>query len=299
MDSHELLQRQLRSTGELAVNIVVYIAVLTGIVLCMLLFTYASTMIADLISRLLNPPTPNTMTDPEQGGVVVDRRSIEDYDRGAIARQANLWGLQNSERQLILQKLFPTMSFEYNVKEIPTVNAVSSHVASGRDDDESKGAKSCIDIEMKTITASDVAPADTRTIADAPMQSTDNATSENDDATDVNDITAEQGTDDVALPNDMDHFRMCAICLTAYDQGVRVMTGVQCPHMFHETCCQQWLLKHDHCPYCRKNMILSSDFRTAAVQTLGEDRMAELSVIPPTRSQAPQPEQPHRIIVLG
>lgn len=78
--------------------------------------------------------------------------------------------------------------------------------------------------------------------------------------------------------NDADHERMCCICLVPYGKGDIVMTGTQCRHLFHLACCQKWLLKHDHCPYCRKEMMMVTEFRTAAMDVLGEERVAELSM---------------------
>jgi len=94
--------------------------------------------------------------------------------------------------------------------------------------------------------------------------------------------------DDESLPNldDMDHEKMCCICLAPYQDGESVMTGTQCAHLFHaDPCCLEWLRQHDHCPYCRVEMVKPHEFRQAAIAILGEHRVEKLSM--PQQQQLP------------
>lgn len=82
---------------------------------------------------------------------------------------------------------------------------------------------------------------------------------------------------------------MCCICLAEYQDGESVMTGTRCAHLFHTACCQEWLAQHDHCPYCRKEIVLPSEFRATAVTVLGAQRVRALSLpldlLRPTREE--------------
>jgi hypothetical protein len=71
----------------------------------------------------------------------------------------------------------------------------------------------------------------------------------------------------------------CSICLTAFEPGVRVMTGTTCTHVFHEQCCMKWLLsQHDHCPYCRQEFMTAPEMRQAAIAVLGSARVRQLGL---------------------
>ena len=300
--------RQMKDAGEQAKDVVIYILAGAGVLVGILLFTYLSTMFVDWLSKRLDPNTTssNVPTRFEQHDAamaaaaaaafvaanVPDGRSIEDYDRGSMARQANLWGLETTERELILQKIFPILSFEYNVNELPK-NVSMNRNHSGNvpvvptDIEMSNMSTTTNGTDKTSITEVDEAIA--TTIEDGNHETGDAVPNKNE-----TDGTTIQQADDT------DHYRMCSICLSPYEPGVRVMTGVQCQHMFHEACCQQWLLKHDHCPFCRKNMIWATDFRIAAMETLSPDRITALSVIPTTtRRTPPPPPSSNRIFVLS
>lgn len=61
-----------------------------------------------------------------------------------------------------------------------------------------------------------------------------------------------------------------------------VLTGTSCNHLFHTSCAFEWLSKHDHCPYCRKEMVKADEMRTAAEDLLGQDRVLEMRMWGPT-----------------
>ena len=55
------------------------------------------------------------------------------------------------------------------------------------------------------------------------------------------------------------------------------MTGTSCSHLFHYDCMMKWLEKgHDHCAYCRKDMLSSKEYVEAASEAIGDDRVERL-----------------------
>jgi Ring finger domain len=299
-----LSHRDLNEANEVAKNAIIFL--LGGIALVggLMLLTYLITIVMDKI-------TGTTSTSVTLAAAAAHRAALDaqtammlqqqingdgslgnDFDRGSISRKANLWGLRLYERELILQKVFPTMVFDFNLDEfsidkekIPEVEstfegdiemASMSRVNSPNDDSEeqeTKEGESCSVVkETVSVATGEIPQEGTTTEQIAETVATDN---DQRTATDDHDENILEN----ALKNVKDHYRMCCICLVPYENGVCVMTGTQCQHMFHDTCCQQWLLQHDHCPYCRKEMISSIDFRSAAINTLGSDRIEELSVM--------------------
>lgn len=58
------------------------------------------------------------------------------------------------------------------------------------------------------------------------------------------------------------------------------MTGTSCSHLFHYDCMMKWLEKgHDHCAYCRKDMLSSKEYVEAAREAIGDDRVERLLMI--------------------
>jgi hypothetical protein len=74
---------------------------------------------------------------------------------------------------------------------------------------------------------------------------------------------------------DLEH--TCAICLREYTYGDTVVSGTGCSHLFHYECVMPWLEKHDHCPYCRNEMMTAVQMRSAALQVLGEARVLQMA----------------------
>lgn len=52
----------------------------------------------------------------------------------------------------------------------------------------------------------------------------------------------------------------CAICLTEFAEGDRVVTGSRpcCRNCFHRNCLEEWLNIQSSCPCCRTNLLLKS-----------------------------------------
>lgn len=112
--------------------------------------------------------------------------------------------------------------------------------------------------------------------------------------------------------DDAAHDTTCAICLNDYgmfvcddglaklvsllttnlslddvtEEGELVLTGTSCTHMFHKSCAFEWLAKHDHCPYCRMEMVTPEEMKCTAISVLGKSRVQSMSLwlpdAPPT-----------------
>jgi hypothetical protein len=264
--------RELKDTNQATKNAVTFLFGGIAVVGGLMVITYVVSLIMDKIS-------PSTGSSVSFAAIAARRAALEAQmqnapdgedenrlDRGPLSRKANLWGLHMFERELILKKVFPAMSFDFDVKEI---SAGTGNIPEG---------DTCGDIEMSDSLRAKHSNENEPSAADVANEDEQpSATGELDENIVEN-----------AMRNVTDHYRMCCICLAPYENGIRVITGAQCKHMFHDTCCQRWLLQHDHCPYCRKEMILPTDFRNAAIAVLGKDRVEELSV---TSAGQPSPSQ--------
>jgi len=69
----------------------------------------------------------------------------------------------------------------------------------------------------------------------------------------------------------------CVICLNDYEEGEEIVRAEKCHHMYHKECLLNWLAQHDICPYCRLDVMTSDEYRKAAIQVLGDNRV--LSVV--------------------
>jgi hypothetical protein len=373
--------RQLNNdAGEYAKDIIIYILAGIAVLLGILVLTYVSTVFVDWLSQRLDNndddhniaavPTVHNTTDATAITSLSSSSSVNGPrpitttfhdDHGSMSCQANLWGLETKEREWILQKLIPMISFPYHQDELP------NHVRTMKDGNNNNNninhsndtmmmttiaaaapppsSSSVTDIEMailhhhitdsskstttnninhhhhhhkrtstidSTVTMGDNSVTTTTTTTNPEdnvihheMKDTTNTTTtsiisptdhdvdtnvvDNSDRTEPEESSSSPTTilpdldsnnNDNENDNDnnhTDHYHMCAICLSSYEPGVSVLTGSICQHMFHASCCQQWLLHHDHCPYCRTNMILPQNFRNVALQTLSAQRIVELS----------------------
>jgi ribosomal protein S27E len=68
-----------------------------------------------------------------------------------------------------------------------------------------------------------------------------------------------------------------------------VVSGTSCEHCFHKACIFAWLDKHDHCPYCREEMITPVQMKVAAKKVLSVERMAQLGPKKKTRESSLAP----------
>lgn len=50
------------------------------------------------------------------------------------------------------------------------------------------------------------------------------------------------------------HCSDCAICLEDFKDGDLCRVLSKCNHMYHKGCIDQWLIKDNHCPFCRSSI---------------------------------------------
>lgn len=240
----------------------------------------------------------------------------EARDAGMISRKAQLFGLRVEERQNILKVFFQqhiqTIARHSNNNSNSTDDTrdddledgtrQSSELCSSDDDDDEIDYDNDVEtgaFRVRNLPDSDTpdtdegVPGTAGSTVDGEDSSksptTPTETKLNDDKTTTiqkksptltsSDRTESQCSTSSSSSFDPDDINtMCCICLLPYEPGVsQVISGTQCDHLFHFECCQAWLLKHDHCPYCRQDMLLSSEFRQAAIEVLGVERVTVLT----------------------
>mmetsp|Transcript_18326 Transcript_18326/g.27144 ORF Transcript_18326/g.27144 Transcript_18326/m.27144 type:complete len:659 (-) Transcript_18326:86-2062(-) len=52
--------------------------------------------------------------------------------------------------------------------------------------------------------------------------------------------------------------RECCICLVDFSEQDSIVATPDCDHIFHKSCCEQWLKHACTCPVCRKNLVLEN-----------------------------------------
>jgi len=191
--------------------------------------------------------------------------SLEDLDQGPTARRAGLWGLRLAERQEILNHFFEDKVIIYASKKredatAETKTAQALPVVTEKLKEVAKTA----DVEKSEGNEADVA---------TKGEETKNANSRKE--VDQHESEEAQKEEDEGL-DDADHERVCCVCLGEYEDGCELMIGENCVHKLHYDCSMEWLAKHDHCPYCRKGMVSATNFRQAAIEVLGGERVKEL-----------------------
>jgi len=267
-------------------NVVILLLAGIAIVIALVLLSYLVAMVADRCARGFRP------TSTAHDEIIRNDNS----GSSAISRKANLWGLKLSERERILQKVFESTTFAYSEQDVVSQQTnrdscitlgdiemgrirkrepSTVHDATTDDNDTELKTEICSEDEKDaSVGASNVddpALLHNRTQTSSATAETNSSEQNQGDA-----VVSEQNN--LHTEQEQDDGRMCSICLNQYLPGESVMTGTQCRHLFHTSCCQTWLLQHDHCPYCRKAMVTSTKLRQAAVTVLGERRVAELSM---------------------
>ena len=81
-----------------------------------------------------------------------------------------------------------------------------------------------------------------------------------------------------------DSSRTCTICL---ENGQETQTRLNCGHIFHEKCLEDWLKINATCPLCRKEVSRTPllAYEEEEVESLFE---MELEVLPPPRRMIPR-----------
>ena len=257
------------------------------------------------------------------------------FDRGPVARKAHLWGLSVEDRLKILMAFFQKRVFLYeksstSLEEDKTKDEAPENATQQEDSDDvtkeeettdkasneekdpnmqpsaetskvAENEKNGDPIDIESGNSPDVeheekdedgAKEKTETNEDDELEGDAAANEKETDAadTELNKDKEEAGMDDA------DHERICCICLNEYEQGDKLMTGTQCIHKLHFDCCMEWMRKHDHCPYCREEMLTPSHMREQAIETLGEAKVKAFGsgAAPPvteaTTVQVPPPQ---------
>jgi Ring finger domain len=59
----------------------------------------------------------------------------------------------------------------------------------------------------------------------------------------------------------MGHREQCIICMQSFHEDEMVVEPVRedCQHVFHKACIYTWLIRHDDCPYCRRDLLHFDD----------------------------------------
>jgi hypothetical protein len=164
---------------------------------------------------------------------------VTEIDHGPVARKAGLWGLRQDERQVILEKIL--VGKPYTVDMIRT-----------NGDEENPPI-----VRKNTEDTSE-------------LQDEENPIKQS-----VDESGEPENGDKEALQNldEANHDVSCAICLCEYEENELIVSGTSCRHLFHKSCAFEWMSKHDHCPYCRKEMITADEMRATALELLGERRV--------------------------
>ena len=180
-------------------------------------------------------------------------------DQGLLCRKANLLGLTIAERRRILPELFARTTVEYKEEE----DAEETEEDDKTTKDHHPPPESNNDNIGRRDNDGDVE------LCKIPTPLPENSSEDNNNDDD-DDEEQQSQSQDSSRP-------VCSICLVPYCTGDSVMTGTQCTnHQFHAHCGRAWLLRHDHCPYCRGAMMRPAELREAAVRVLGAARVEEL-----------------------
>jgi hypothetical protein len=185
---------------------------------------------------------------------------------GEVARDAGLTGITGAERRAVLGKMLVGKSYRAH-KQMAGVGEASA------ESDEHAGDGNAVDGKANTVSLSSSGS------AGSSDQSTQGALDiESQQMTSMSSSTSQMPVADD--PFQSDSYTACAICIDDYDDSDEVFVGGDCNHMFHKECLLDWLVRHDGCPCCRKNMITSDRMKEAAVEVLGRDRVMELALGP-------------------
>jgi hypothetical protein len=232
------------STADVVKDVVIIFMVGVAIVIGLLIVTYLLMLILDKYCCCI----PGWSAAGES----------TEIDHGSIARKAGLWGLRACERRQIFEHILVGKPYEKSDEENPNLQRNACEMK-----DDEPGKTGTVDDEEAKANAA-------------------NETIDNDEEEGEAKVEEQEGTDVNGL-DEVNHDVLCAICLCEYEDGEMVLTGTSCNHLFHKSCAFEWLSNHDHCPYCRKEMITAAEMASAAEELLGQDRVLEMRVWGPTQ----------------
>lgn len=186
--------------------------------------------------------------EEEEAAEAARRRQQQQQSWSHVVDKAGLCALEPKERQLILQYIFVPRSKVFADKMTRPSKRTRSDTAAACLD-------SVTDLEAGLTTTAYTASSSTAASTAPPTT----------EATET-------------LSTLADHERICCICLAEYEPPCRVLSGMTCQHTMHTSCALQWMEKHDHCPYCRQEMMTPEAVRLAAYAVLGPQRVDAMEV---------------------
>lgn len=78
--------------------------------------------------------------------------------------------------------------------------------------------------------------------------------------------------------HELTHYEFVLSFIFCTEEGELVLTGQNCNHMFRRSCALEWLEKHDHCPYCREEMVTPQSMKSMALTVLGAQRVQQMTM---------------------
>jgi Ring finger domain len=264
-----------------ATNIVLLVAVGLAMLLSLMGITFLFSLLADLYAQRTGFLSQQQLLQGDQHN--------NHGQQPSIAQQAKLHGLTLNERKAILEELFKTATYVYHSDELDG-DIELGDVSLRKDGSQNPGTTN--DVADKAVALVDENELQSEEIAPEykeglPLSDDQNANGAVKDLGEEDEMgerpdrrhrsTSQEFVVQGDFDEDVDTDRQCCICLSAYEPGDVLLAGLQCSHRFHTGCCQQWLLKHDHCPYCRSEMMTADTLRNVARAVLGLDRVEELT----------------------
>ena len=202
------------------------------------------------------------------------------FDHSAMARRARLYGLTLTERRRILQEYIfgEVISFSSSSSSSSSQQNTNDAVEGGTVEAGNGSHEKQVQLDSSLSFASSKKNSLETTVVATAENSGDVLA--NPDTTTCEDVDEQQNNEEQepeCNKDDADHERLCCICLAEYKIGDRLLRGTQCNHLFHWRCSMDWLMvPHDHCPYCRQNLVTATAFRQAAIHCLGAKRVQEM-----------------------
>lgn len=222
-----------------------------GIVAGFFLGTYTITYLSGRLFRNQHPHNfPDENLAPNSG-------DASNRDEGPIAHKAHMWGILLTERAQVLPIVFSLTTQQWTTemqkifRDIAAKarrNNVEKKPHDDSEDSQDRGVEEEVDVDPEV------------------QLGVDGCNEENGG-----------GANDASEIID-DDLLTCSICLTDFEIGESTTTGTTCKHRFHTECFLQWLSRHDHCPYCRQEVMTAKEYRTAAITVLGEERVTSLGM---------------------
>lgn len=216
------------------VSVSIFLASGLGMVVVLFLVTFLTTLLFDRYCSFFTR------------GLIFDSY----FDQTELPKRAGIYGLTIEQRKQILRHLFSERKMVYE----------------GKNEDRSTKSDAKVEGDGVACTVTAIIP-NVNGLSATEVDESNGGTN----TTPVGETSPKQKDEDDKPINDADHERVCCICLNDYVNGCSLLKSNGCVHLFHHGCAMEWIVKHDHCPYCRKDMVSPNMFRDAANEVLGKD----------------------------